>query len=301
MSAHVNAIVTMPPYASFAEEVAAHPIVSGLRLNTVMPVRDGPEEALRRLSAAAGDKTLYVDLKSRQLRVVGAAVPPFTEVRISHRIRVRTPVTAYFGGGRESGRVAAVDGDRLILEDGPRRIIGPGESVNIVCPTLHIEGNYTDSDRAYVSAASKLGLHDFMISFVEHRSDIEELRAMDPLAAPLLKIENAAGIDFAEREAAALGRLIVARGDLHVELLRPHRMIGVLRKMIDLSTNTIVASRLFDSLAYQGTPEAQDITDAAFLLHIGYRTFLLGDEVCLRRDSVMAALNLLDLIAREAP
>ena len=300
MSTLVNAIVTMPPYAPFAEEVAAHPIVSGLRLNTVMPVRDGPDEALRRLSAAAAGKTLYVDLKSRQLRVVGAAVPPFTDMRISHRIDVRTPVTAYFGGGREIGRVVAIDGDRLILEDGPRRIIGPGESVNIVCPTLRIEGSYTDSDRAYVAAASKLGLHDYMVSFAEAASDVEELRAMDPLAVPVLKIESSAGIDFAEREGAALARLAVARGDLHVELPRPHSMIRVLRRMIALSTHTIVASRLFDSLAYQDTPEAPDLTDVAFLLEIGYRTFLLGDEVCLRRDSVLAALNLLELIAKEA-
>ena len=42
----VRAIVTAPPYASFLDEVAAHPLVCGLRLNTVMPVRDGPVEAL---------------------------------------------------------------------------------------------------------------------------------------------------------------------------------------------------------------------------------------------------------------
>ena len=33
----MKAIVTMPPYAPYLEEVAQHPIVSGIRLNTVMP------------------------------------------------------------------------------------------------------------------------------------------------------------------------------------------------------------------------------------------------------------------------
>jgi hypothetical protein len=37
-----------------------------------------------------------------------------------------------------------VDGDRLILEDGPRRLVGPGESVNIVHPSLEIEGTLTE-------------------------------------------------------------------------------------------------------------------------------------------------------------
>ena len=40
-------------------------------------------------------------------------------------------------------------------------------------------------------------------------------------------------------------------------------------------------------------PESADIGDVAFLLALGYRTFLLGDAVCLRRDSVLEALNLL--------
>ena len=58
-----------------------------------------------------------------------------------------------------------------------------------------------------------------------------------------------------------------------------------------------VASRLFPSLAKGDVPEAQDIGDAAWLLSLGYRTFMLGDEVCLRRDSVLAALNLLERVA----
>ena len=88
----VSALVTVPPYADFLEEVAAHPLVAGLRLNTVMPLQGPIEETLERLAALG--PPLWVDLKGRQLRVVGAAVPPYTEVRLSHRIRVRTPVDA---------------------------------------------------------------------------------------------------------------------------------------------------------------------------------------------------------------
>jgi len=52
-------------------------------------------------------------------------------------------------------------------------------------------------------------------------------------------------------------------------------------------------------LARHPVPECAEIADAAFLLALGYRTFLLGDEVCLRRDSVMAALDLLQAVAGE--
>ena len=77
MAIDVSAIVTVPPYATFVEDVAAHPLVRGLRLITVMPLREAPgemERVLARLAAAANGKTVYVDLKGRQLRVVGAAV-----------------------------------------------------------------------------------------------------------------------------------------------------------------------------------------------------------------------------------
>ncbi len=46
----VRAIVTVPPYAAFVEEVARHPIVGGLRLNTVMPIKGPLEDVLERLS-----------------------------------------------------------------------------------------------------------------------------------------------------------------------------------------------------------------------------------------------------------
>src|SRR5205085_3812633 len=117
--ARVEAIVTIPPYAPFLPEVAGHPLVCGLRLNTVMPLAETPRDCLARLSALG--KPLWVDLKGRQLRVVGAAIPPFTEVTVSHSLRVSTPADAFFSDGREHARIARVDGDRLILEEGPRR------------------------------------------------------------------------------------------------------------------------------------------------------------------------------------
>jgi pyruvate kinase len=295
----VTVIVTAPPYAPFLSELAAHPLVGGLRLNTVMPLAEPPAEVLTRLAALG--PPLWVDLKGRQLRVTAAAVPPFTEVRLSHRIRVRTPADAFFDDGREHARVVAVDGDRLILEDGPRRVIGPGESVNVVDPSLEVEGTLTETDRAYLEAMKMAGLRRVMLSYVESPEDVEEVRSILPDAELVLKIESRRGLAFAAQHGAGLGRLMAARGDLYVEVLEPHRIVGALRGVIEADPEAIVGSRLFPSLARDPVPEAADITDAAFLMALGYRTFLLGDEVCLQRDSVMAALNLLTAVAGEMP
>jgi hypothetical protein len=295
----VRALVTVPPYAPFLEEVAGHPLVAGLRLNTVMPLADPVAEVLDRLSSLG--PPLYVDLKGRQLRAASAALPPFTEVRLSHRIRVQTPCDAFFHDGKEHARVRAVDGDRLILEDGPRRVVGPGESVNVVDPSLEVEGTLTATDHAYLEAMGPLGLRRVLLSFVERPEDVAEVQALLPGAEVLCKIESGRGLAFARRHRGSLGRLVAGRGDLYVEVREPHRIVGAVREIIAADPEAIVASRLFPSLARDPVPEAADIGDAAFLLGLGYRTFLLGDDVCLRRDSVLAALNLLSAVAKEMP
>lgn len=296
---NVRAIVTTPPYATFLDEVARHPLVCGFRLNTVMPLRGGPAEALERLRAFG--QPLWVDLKGRQLRVVGAAIPPYTEIRLSHPIRVETPVDAFFSDGNEHARVAAVNGDRLILEDGPRRLIGPGESVNIVHPSLQIEGTLTETDRAYLAAMREAGLRRVMISYVESPADVEEVRDLLPGAEVMLKIETQRGLEYARKYGSSHGRLVAARGDLYVEVLRPHRVIGALRDIITADPEAVVASRIFDSLGHIPVPVSADIGDAAFLLSLGYRTFMLGDVVCLQRDTVIEALNLLEAVAGQFP
>lgn len=293
----IQAIVTVPPYATFLDEVAAHPLVCGLRLNTVMPLKGPARDALARLSLLG--QPLWVDLKGRQLRVVGAAIPPFTEVRLSHRVQVQTPADVFFNDGREHARIVAVDGDRIILEDGPRRLIGPGESVNLVHDSLRVEGTLTETDRSYLDAMVELGLRHAMLSYVEQESDVTELRERLNDAELVLKIESRRGLQFVSKHRANLGRLMAARGDLFVEVLEPHRIVSALRAVIDADPLAVAASRLLPNLAWHPVPEASDICDAAFLMSLGYRTFMLGDEVCLKRDSVIAALNLLDAIAGE--
>ena len=291
-----GAIVTVPPHAGFLDEVAAHPFVVGLRLNTVMPIKGELGPALARLAGLG--QPLWIDLKGRQLRVAAAAVPPFTAVELSHRISVRTPTVAVFGGGRETARVLEVDGNRLILEDGPRRVLGPGESVNIPDPTLQVDGLLTPRDVEFVRAAQELDLHDFMLSFAEREEDLAAVRALDPRARLVAKVESQAGLELAARRPAGV-RLMAARGDLYLELERPHRVLAAMRRVLAADPQAIAASRILDGLAWEREPRCAELSDVAWLLGLGYRTLLLGDEVCLRRDTVIPALNLLEAIAAD--
>ena len=145
------------------------------------------------------------------------------------------------------------------------------------------------------------GLRRVMLSYVEQPSDVEEVQALLPDAEVVLKIESQRGLAYASTRGAMHGRLMAARGDLYVEVARPHRIVGALRAIVAADPDAIVASRIFDSLAHHPVPESADIGDVAFLLSLGYRTFMLGDVTCFQRDTVLEALNLLEAVAGQFP
>ena len=295
----ISAIVTIPPYAPYINEVLAHPSVSGIRLNTVMPVKGSLEELLKNLDSKAKryGKDLWIDLKCRQLRVKNYGVPPFTEIELTHRISAETPVTAYFSNGTETATVLKIDGSKLIMQEGPRRVVGPGEAVNIPHPSLAIDGFFTEKDREYITACKKIGLHRYMLSFVEGQEDIDALYALDPEAEVVAKIESVKGMDFVRNKYDGKTRLMAARGDLFVELKMPHDIITAVEDIVSTDANAIVASRLFSSLSRGLEPSCEDIGDADNLLRMGYKTFMFGDDICMERDSITSGLNLFNTMA----
>ncbi|MFT4304409.1 MAG: pyruvate kinase [Candidatus Woesearchaeota archaeon] len=291
----MKTIVTIPPYATFIDEVVAHSSVEGLRLNVVMPIKQDEtiEDVLKRLYDKANGKDLWIDLKGRQLRVENFGVPPFTEIRISHNIKVDTPVEAYFNDGKESATILEVCGNQIIMQEGPKRVVGPGESINIPSSSLTIEGFLTDTDKRYIEAAKNIGLNKFMLSYVEGNQDIVDFRNFVGCDVDLAaKIESSKGLDYVQNNYNNDVRLMTARGDLFVEVNKPHEIIKATYDIIKADKNAIVASRIFPSLAYNLEPECSEINDVDNLMRMGYRTFMLGDDVCQQRNSLISALNL---------
>ncbi|MFH1589817.1 MAG: pyruvate kinase [archaeon] len=298
---NAKAIVTIPPYAPFVKEVVNHPIVSGLRLNTVMPVNESLEDVLGRLykETESAGKDLWIDLKCRQLRVKNFGVPPFTEIELTHNLEVNTPVTAYFSDGEESATVLRVDGNKLIMQEGPRRVVGPGESVNIPDRSLKIDGYLTEVDKNYINAAKSIGLHNYMISYVEGKEDAGKILKLDFKANIIEKIESLKGLNYVMKHWVGKTGLMTARGDLYVEMKLPHQVIEAEEMIIGKDENAVVASRIFSSLSQSLEPTCADIGDVDNLLRMGYRTFMFGDDICMQRDSIMSGLNLFKAMAKK--
>jgi pyruvate kinase len=333
----MKVITTIPPYAPFLEEIAMHPIVEGFRLNTVMPVRkqETLEDLLGRLKNIAGDKPVWIDIKCRQLRVSRGrfynspkepmifeiegkkivldpsnpkafgdiVTPPWAEIEIDHKIELDTsqPVPCYMNDGLDRAYIVGVNGNKLIMLDGPQKIVGGGESINILHPSLKIKGFLTDLDKAYIEAGAKVGINTIMSSYFEGGNDVSEIRAINPNAEIVAKIESEKGLNYVRTEynPKSLVRLMAARGDLYVEISRPHLILGAVRDIVEKDPEAIVASRILPSLRNSFLASAQDISDIGFLMEIGYRRFMVGDDICFRKESLLSALNIIQALERD--
>ena len=338
----MKVISTFPPYAPFLEELLEHPVISGIRINTVMPLKETPEDMLKRIKKAAGEKELWIDLKCRQVRTThGSAfyatppkpseprvyringtdyvldssnprahgevvTPPWASLKLTHKISLDFsggPVTCYFQDGLNQAKIVEViDGDTLIMLEGPRRLVGGGEAINIPDPSLKIEGFFTESDLAYIEAAKASGLHHYMLSYVEEDSDIEQMLELDPDAKIVAKIESQKGLQWAKESYSCYQekvRLMAPRGDLYTEVGRPDKIIGAMKTIIGADPSAFIASRILMSLLQSARPSCSDITDVACMLQMGYQTLMIGDDICFEEERLLLALDILNSIAEE--
>jgi pyruvate kinase len=333
----MRTIFTIPPYAPFIKDLMRNRTVVGARLNTVMPLKGSLEDELTRMKDLVYPKKLWLDLKCRQVRVTrgyyfnapkdpitfkqggktvvldpsnprvkGSVVtPPWNMIEVDHNMKLDTtkPRHCYFNDGLDSAYVAKiVDGNKLIMLDGPKKIVGSGESINIMHPSLEIEGYLTDLDKQYIETAKNIGNHNYMLSYVEKESDITDLLDLDPRANIVAKIESEKGLEFVANHYSNYKdnvRLMAARGDLYVEVNRPHKILSALKQIIEADPNAIAASRILGGLRNSAVPSCADICDLGFLTEVGYQTVMVGDDICFDKDAAYSAINIVEAVSND--
>jgi pyruvate kinase len=289
----MSIIATVPPYAKHLGEITGHPLINGLRLNTVMPIGESKYQVLEKLLDNSNNKKVWIDLKTRQLRITKFAYLPYSYVEISHKISVNLPAKIYFKDCI-SEVVRIVDGNKLILAERPYRVVGSGEPVNILDASLKIEGFLTESDKEYIEAFKQLGQHSYMLSFFENSTDADELLAMDNDAEIIAKIESRQGMRFVENDFSESSdiQLMAARDDLFINL-GFSSIHTALESIIDKDKNAVAASKILTSLEESAQVSLQDISDLKWLLSAGYSSFMLSDGLCFRQESFRNAMDVL--------
>jgi pyruvate kinase len=243
---------------------------------------------------------LWFDAKGRQLRVEEAIYyKDHLELVMNHGIKgLSLPHPIIFKAGEDWAMVEKIDGKRLVLRaDGyPKYRVKPGDSVHFRDMRMVIDGPlFTDDEKSKIEMAVKAGAKRFYLSYVERPRDVEEFRELIGNSAELiLKIESKRGLRFVSMLPSPdlKGfRLACARGDLYVEVDQPHQIIEAQRLIIERDPNAMVGSRMLLSLFANNVPSCSDINELALLKNMGYKNFLLCDDLCKKGSALHRAVD----------
>src|SRR4030042_6479369 len=203
------------------EEMFSNHFIGGVRYNIGMRSKFSPDDVVHNLIKYAEkyDKILWIDLKGRQLRIVKWADPTYGDVELNRDIQTDLPAKVYFRGDKNCYVLDDYDKNKLFIYPDPYHALGSGQALNIIGNNFNIIGNYlTDNDITYIKASNNAGVHNYMLSFAEKLSDVQEILSIDANAKPVLKIESVRGLEFVEKVYDQKYRLMAARDDLSVNL-----------------------------------------------------------------------------------
>ncbi|PYO89054.1 MAG: pyruvate kinase [Gemmatimonadetes bacterium] len=249
--------------------------------------------AAARKVAARSDSPIAVllDLQGPRIRVGDLPAPrelkPGQEVAFAPEEVARAdelPTT--YDGLANDARV----GSRILLNDGLL-------SVEVSAPAL------TEKDREDVKDALKIGVDYLALSFVRRPEDIEELRGLVRGASSKLvaKIEKATALDNLDKIVAVSDAVMVARGDLGVEL--PFEQVPLVQKRLIAEANhqgrpVITATQMLESMVHNPRPTRAEASDVANAILDGTDAVMLSAETAVGQYPV-EAVRAMDRIIRE--
>ncbi|QBE66065.1 pyruvate kinase [Pseudoduganella lutea] len=195
---------------------------------------------------------------------------------------------------------ALVPGTDLLVDDGRVRLrveaCGPDfaathvvtggrvsdrKGVNVPGVVLPLSA-LTEKDRQDLEFGLKLGVDWVALSFVQRPEDIDEIRdIVAGRAAIVAKLEKPAAIHSLDAIVAASDAVMVARGDLGVEM--PPEQVPAIQKRIvracrKVGKPVIVATQMLESMVAAPVPTRAEASDVATAIYAGADAVMLSAE-----------------------
>ncbi|MFH1174261.1 MAG: hypothetical protein V1725_03955 [archaeon] len=297
--AELELLVTLWPSFPHFKRFAQDNRLSAIRLNTAM-VENYELTSEFALAKSIPTVPLYFDIKGRQLRIEESIIKPDRlELILNHPIAVQTPTMVLFKAGADYALLNEVkDGKHLIFDGGPEYVVKKGESLHIRHPSLEVQGQqFTPYELQKIDTAKKAGFRRYFLSYTESQRDVDEFRSYIGKDAELmLKIESKKGLAYVENEFRKNGNtyLMAARGDLFVEVDKPHDILPAMRAILAKDPEAAVGSRILLSTIHDPVPSCADLSEIAWLYDIGFRKMMLCDELCLKEELLSRAVNVFE-------
>jgi len=159
----------------------------------------------------------------------------------------------------------------------------------------------SDKDRADLEFACDLGADWLALSFVQRAEDVTEARELARgRSAILAKIEKPAALNEFDAILAASDGIMVARGDLGVELpvyTVPPIQKRLVRKCRAAGKPVIVATQMLESMIESPMPTRAEVSDVAAAIYEGADAVMLSAESAAGRYPIEAVATM-DNVAR---
>lgn len=163
----------------------------------------------------------------------------------------------------------------------PRKGVSlPGVAVDL--PPL------TETDKAHIRMGVSAGVEFIAASFVRRAAHVEAvrevLRGIGGDQAVIAKIESQEGVENVDEIIAAADGVMVARGDLGVEI--PPEEVPLVQKMIIEKCNragkpVITATQMLESMVQHRRPTRAEVTDVASAIFDGTDAVMLSGETAM--------------------
>jgi pyruvate kinase len=178
-------------------------------------------------------------------------------------------------------RVTSVSGDRIATEILVGGRISDRKGVNVPGVVLPLPA-LTIKDRRDLEFALSLGVDWVALSFVQRPEDLHEARALIGSRARLLaKVEKPSAIERLEEIIEAADAIMVARGDLGVEL-PPEDIPSIQKRIVRLcreaGKTVIVATQMLESMVNSASPTRAEASDVATAVYDGADAVMLSAE-----------------------
>ncbi len=329
---HVKTIATIGP-TSESPEILSQLIDIGLDIARINFSHALVEEAfarthnLRRLAQEKGKKiALLQDLCGRRIRLgnlgeqgrtvstgeeltfytLGAPDPQPHEIPIKdeflHR-DLKPESEMLIESGKFRVKVTAVDNER-------QRITGTIETPGTLLSNKGVNVPYvrlttpaiTDKDKRDIEACRELNFEYVAMSFVQSAEDIQSLRSLlSPHQKIIAKVEDPIGIASINEIIQASDGIMIARGDLGVEL--PLEEIPFIQKEIIAKCRyadkpSIVATQMLLSMVHHPRPTRAEVSDVANAVLDGTDAVMLSDETASGDYPVEALQTLVTIVNR---
>jgi len=161
----------------------------------------------------------------------------------------------------------------------------------------------TDKDREDVRLAAELDVDYLAVSFVRQAADVREARALLTAAGSearvVAKIERSEAIPRLEEIIRASDAVMVARGDLGVEVGYA-QLTGIQKRIIELARSmdrvTITATQMMESMIHNPVPTRAEVSDVANAVLDGTDAVMLSGESAVGKYAARAVEAMAEVI-----